>query len=131
MRHLPGVDHLAASKALDVIVGADRLTPTAEKMRRLMHYGQILQSHALHFFLSSPDLLFADSEVAQRNIVGKIPRHRQERHLAAQVRPGGDPPHRRQRVRGTGSIGRRQQVMTAPSARTAQDAYQMIWAATR
>ena len=40
------------------------LTPTAEKIRRLMHYGQILQSHALHFFhLSSPDLLFGfDSE---------------------------------------------------------------------
>jgi len=32
-----------------MIVGA-RLTPTAEKVRRLMHYGQILQSHALHFF---------------------------------------------------------------------------------
>ncbi len=37
-----------------------------------MHYGQILQSHALHFFhLSSPDLLFGfDSDVARRNIVG-------------------------------------------------------------
>ena len=68
----PVSHHLAASKALDVIVGANRLTPTAEKMRRLMHYGQILQSHALHFFhLSSPDLLFGfDSEVARRNIVG-------------------------------------------------------------
>jgi NAD-reducing hydrogenase large subunit len=49
-----------------MIVGAKQLTPTAEKMRRLMHYGQILQSHALHFFhLSSPDLLFGfDSDVA-------------------------------------------------------------------
>ena len=55
----PVSHHLAASKALDRVVGADRLTPTAEKMRRLMHYGQMLQSHALHFFhLSSPDLLF-------------------------------------------------------------------------
>jgi NAD-reducing hydrogenase large subunit len=37
-----------------------------------MHYGQILQSHALHFFhLSSPDLLFGfESPVQQRNIVG-------------------------------------------------------------
>jgi NAD-reducing hydrogenase large subunit len=36
-----------------------------------MHYGQILQSHALHFFhLASPDLLFGfDSEVARRNVV--------------------------------------------------------------
>ncbi len=68
----PVSHHLAASKAMDLIVGAKHLTPTADKLRRLMHYGQILQSHALHFFhLSSPDLLFGfDSDVAQRNIVG-------------------------------------------------------------
>ena len=67
----PVSHHIAASKAMDMIVGAT-LTPTAEKVRRLMHYGQILQSHALHFFhLSSPDLLFGfDSDVAKRNIVG-------------------------------------------------------------
>jgi len=67
----PVSHHLAASKALDMIVGAT-LTPTAEKLRRLMHYGQILQSHALHFFhLASPDLLFGfGSDVATRNIVG-------------------------------------------------------------
>lgn len=67
----PVSHHLAASKAMDMIVGAT-LTPTAEKARRLMHYGQILQSHALHFFhLCSPDLLFGfDSDVAKRNIVG-------------------------------------------------------------
>ena len=66
----PVSHHLAATKALDQVVGARRLTPTAEKIRRLMHYGQVLQSHALHFFhLSSPDLLFGfDSEVARRNI---------------------------------------------------------------
>jgi len=68
----PVSHHLAACKALDQVVGATELTPTAEKIRRLMHYGQILQSHALHFFyLSSPDLLFGfDSEVSRRNIVG-------------------------------------------------------------
>ncbi len=67
----PVSHHLAASKALDLIVGAKQLTPTAEKMRRLMHLGQILQSHALHFFhLASPDLLFGfDADVAKRNIV--------------------------------------------------------------
>jgi len=68
----PVSHHLAAAKALDQVVGARQLTPTAEKVRRLMHYGQILQSHALHFFhLASPDLLFGfDSDVARRNIVG-------------------------------------------------------------
>src|SRR5271157_4947250 len=67
------VSHLlAATKAMDVIAGFGPLTPTAEKLRRLLHYGQIVQSHALHFFyLSSPDLLLGfESEVAKRNIVG-------------------------------------------------------------
>ncbi len=64
--------HLAAAKAMDLIVGVDQLTPTAEKMRRLMHYGQTFQSHALHFFhLVSPDLLFGfDADVAIRNVIG-------------------------------------------------------------
>ncbi len=63
---------LAATKAMDRIAGYGPLTPTAEKLRRLLHYGQIVQSHALHFFhLSSPDLLLGfESEVAKRNIVG-------------------------------------------------------------
>ena len=68
----PVSHHLAAAKAVDQLVGVDRLPPAAEKLRRLLHYGQILQSHALHFFyLSTPDLLFGvDHPIAQRNIVG-------------------------------------------------------------
>jgi NAD-reducing hydrogenase large subunit len=75
----PVSHHLAAAKAMDRIVGGEQLTPTAEKVRRLMHYGQILQSHALHFFyLASPDLLFGTdgtatsafaAPVAQRNVL--------------------------------------------------------------
>ncbi len=68
----PVSHHLAAAKAMDRIVGGENLTPTAEKMRRLMHYGQFFQSHALHFFhLCSPDLLFGfDADVAIRNVIG-------------------------------------------------------------
>jgi NAD-reducing hydrogenase large subunit len=68
----PVSHHLCAAKAMDVIVGAHVLTPTAEKIRRLMHYGQMYQSHALHFFhLASPDLLFGfGSDVAQRHVLG-------------------------------------------------------------
>ncbi len=71
----PVSHHLAAAKALDAIVGAgtgDGLTPTGEKMRRLMHYGQFFQSHTLHFFhLASPDLLFGiESDPLKRNIIG-------------------------------------------------------------
>jgi NAD-reducing hydrogenase large subunit len=70
----PVSHHLAAAKATDMIVGASELTPTADKIRRLMHFGQTLQSHALHFFhLCSPDLLFGfDDDVRHRNIVGVI-----------------------------------------------------------
>ena len=73
----PVSHHLAAAKALDVIVGAgtgNGLTATGEKMRRLMHYGQTFQSHALHFFhLASPDLLLGiDADPAIRNIIGVI-----------------------------------------------------------
>jgi NAD-reducing hydrogenase large subunit len=68
----PVSHHLAASKALDLATGAHPVTRSAEAIRRLMHYGQVLQSHALHFFhLSSPDLLLGfDSDANLRNIVG-------------------------------------------------------------
>jgi len=70
----PVSHHLAAAKAMDIIagVGPDNLTATAEKMRRLMHYGQMLQSHALHFFhLSAPDFLLGmDADPAVRNVIG-------------------------------------------------------------
>ncbi len=67
----PVSHHLCAAKAMDQVVGVDVLPPTAEKLRRLMHYGQIYQSHALHFFyLASPDLLFGfGADVNQRHVV--------------------------------------------------------------
>lgn len=68
----PVSHQLAAVKAMDQIAGYGPLTSTAEKLRRLMHYGQIVQSHAVHFFhLASPDLLLGfDSDHTRRNIVG-------------------------------------------------------------
>ena len=70
----PVSHHLCATKAMDIIAGVDQVTPTADKMRRLMHYGQILQSNAVNFFhLASPDLLLGfESPVAKRNIIGVI-----------------------------------------------------------
>ncbi len=83
----PVSHHLAAAKAMDRIVGGEHLTPTAEKIRRLMHYGQIFQSHALHFFhLSSPDFLFGtdgtsasafEAPAEQRNILAVAARYPQ------------------------------------------------------
>jgi NAD-reducing hydrogenase large subunit len=70
----PVSHHLCAAKAMDLVAGVDQVTPTADKMRRLMHHGQVLQSNALNFFhLASPDLLLGfGAPVAQRNIIGVI-----------------------------------------------------------
>ncbi len=70
----PVSHHLTAAKAMDMIVGADKLTPTADKCRRLMYFGQLLQSNALHVFhLASPDLLFGFGAPApDRNIVSVL-----------------------------------------------------------
>ncbi|MBI5425944.1 MAG: Ni/Fe hydrogenase subunit alpha [Opitutae bacterium] len=66
------VSHLLASaKAGDAIL-AVRVPTAADKLRRLMNLGQIVQSHALSFFhLSSPDFLLGwDTPPAQRNVFG-------------------------------------------------------------
>jgi NAD-reducing hydrogenase large subunit len=105
----PVSHHLAAAKATDQLVGVDELTPTAEKVRRLMHYGQTFQSHALHFFhLSSPDLLFGfDDSVPHRNIVGVIQDHPEIAKQGVLMRKYGQEVIRvtaGKRVHGTGAI---------------------------
>lgn len=70
------VSHLMASaKAGDAILNT-RLPDTAVKLRRLMNWGQYVQSHALSFFhLSAPDLLLGmESDPAQRHVVGLLQR---------------------------------------------------------
>jgi len=68
------VSHLLASaKAGDEILAVS-VPPAADKLRRLMNKGQMIQSHALSFFhLSAPDFLIGwDAPVEKRNIVGII-----------------------------------------------------------
>ncbi len=105
----PVSHHLAACKAIDVALGIGALPATAEAMRRLMHYGQIMQSHALHFFhLSSPDLLFGfDSDAARRNIVGVAAAHPDIARQGVLLRKFGQEVIRLtagKRVHGTGSV---------------------------
>ncbi len=67
----PVSHQLASAKACDALL--DRPVPrTARLLRELLHMGQYIQSHALHFFhLASPDLLLGwDAEPATRNVVG-------------------------------------------------------------
>jgi len=105
----PVSHHLCAAKTVDGILGVDALPPTAEKMRRLMHYGQMFQSHALHFFhLASPDLLFGfDAPVAKRNVIGVIAEHPELAVQGVMMRKFGQEVIRRtagKRVHGTGAI---------------------------
>jgi len=71
------ISHLLASaKACDSIM-AVRIPSVARKLRELVHFAQIVQSHALSFFyLSSPDFLLGmDSDPASRNVLGVIAGH--------------------------------------------------------
>jgi NAD-reducing hydrogenase large subunit len=128
----PVSHHLAASKAMDMMLGAT-LTPTAEKIRRLMHYGQILQSHALHFFhLASPDLLFGfGSDVAKRNIVGVIAAAPETAKKGVLLRKYGQEIIRLtagKRVHGTGSVpgGVNKSLSAEERALLLKDIYQMV-----
>jgi NAD-reducing hydrogenase large subunit len=71
--------HLAGAKAIDDVIGAGVGAPVgipraAEKMRRLGHYAQMLQSHATaYFYLVVPEMLFGmDAPPEQRNVLGLI-----------------------------------------------------------
>ncbi len=69
----PVSHQLASAKACDAILGID-IPETAKALRILLHMGQYIQSHALHFFhLASPDLLLGwDADPSVRNVVGVI-----------------------------------------------------------
>lgn len=65
------VSHLvAAAKAGDALLAVE-VPAAAERLRRIVHLAQVLQSHALSFFyLSAPDLLLGmDADPARRNVL--------------------------------------------------------------
>jgi NAD-reducing hydrogenase large subunit len=67
----PVSHHLASVKACDKVASTSP-TPTAHKLRELMHMGQTIQSHGMHFFeLAGPDIILGfDADPAIRNVVG-------------------------------------------------------------
>jgi NAD-reducing hydrogenase large subunit len=69
----PVSHHLASVKACDDALGVD-IPPAAKKLRELMHMGQFIHSHALHFFfLAAPDFVLGPaSDPARRNVLGII-----------------------------------------------------------
>jgi NAD-reducing hydrogenase large subunit len=69
----PVSHHLASAKAGDALTGQTPPHP-ANLLRELMHMGQMIQSHGMHFFeLAGPDLLLGfDAAPEIRNVVGLI-----------------------------------------------------------
>ncbi len=69
----PVSHHLASAKAGDDLMSCPPPRP-ASLLRELLHMGQMIQSHGMHFFeLAGPDLLLGfDSDPATRNVVGLI-----------------------------------------------------------
>lgn len=105
----PVSHNLAAAKAVDQLVGAREIPPTAEKIRRLMHYGQTLQSHAVHFFhLASPDFLFDfDDTTVHRNIGGVMADYPDIARQGVRLRKYGQEVIRvtaGKRIHGTGTV---------------------------
>ena len=69
----PVSHHLVSAKACDGVAGVTPPRP-ANLLRELLHMGQMVQSHSMHFFhLASPDLLLGfDADPAIRNVAGII-----------------------------------------------------------
>ena len=86
----PVSHHLASAKAGDVIIGV-KVPRTAHLLRELMHMGQIIQSHSMHFFeLAGPDMLLGfDADPAIRNVVGIVQANPQLALKAIQLRAFG------------------------------------------
>ncbi|KUO39731.1 MAG: hypothetical protein AVW06_03360 [Hadesarchaea archaeon DG-33-1] len=65
--------HLASAKACDALFDV-RIPEPAAKLRELMHMGQFIHNHALHFFmLAGPDLILGpDADPSIRNIAGLV-----------------------------------------------------------
>ena len=86
----PVSHHLASAKACDEILGVSIPRP-ARLLRELMHMGQTIQSHAMHFFeLAGPDLLLGfDADPAIRNVVGLYTRNPELTRQAVALRKFG------------------------------------------
>ncbi len=86
----PVSHHLASAKASDMVAGSPPPRP-ASLLRELMHMGQMVQSHGMHFFeLAGPDLLLGfDADPAIRNVVGLVQANAELTVKAVQLRKWG------------------------------------------
>lgn len=86
----PVSHHLASVKTCEALLDVSP-PPAANKLRELLHMGQFIHSHALHFFFCAlPDTLFTDPKYhADRNIFGILDKHRNIAANAIKIRKAG------------------------------------------
>ncbi len=86
----PVSHHLASAKACDDLLGIE-IPPAAKKLRELMHMGQFIHSHALHFFfLAAPDFVMGyDSDPLKRSVLGILEKDPDLAKKAIQLRKTG------------------------------------------
>lgn len=86
----PVSHHLASAKACDNLLGV-QIPETARKLRELMHMGQYIHSHALHFlFLSAPDMVLGpDFSPEERSVIGIVKRDPETAKKAIRLRKIG------------------------------------------
>ncbi|MHC4470873.1 MAG: Ni/Fe hydrogenase subunit alpha, partial [Planctomycetota bacterium] len=87
----PVSHHLASVKACEAALGIEP-PPAATKVRELLHMGQFIHSHALHFFFFAvPDLLpwEQDREAREKGFFGLLERQPDLARDAIRLRKGG------------------------------------------
>lgn len=88
----PVSHHLASVKACEALLGVDP-PPTAHKLRELLHMGQIIHSHALHFFFCAmPDFLAtgdATTLTPNRSVFGLLQNNKAIAQNAIKLRKSG------------------------------------------
>jgi NAD-reducing hydrogenase large subunit len=86
----PVSHHLASVKAAEAALGVEP-PPAARKIRELLHMGQTIHSHALHFFcFGLPDFIAGeDTLVLHRSILGLIQNNRNLAASAIAIRKTG------------------------------------------
>ncbi|MDM8535939.1 Ni/Fe hydrogenase subunit alpha [Desulfobacterales bacterium HSG17] len=86
----PVSHHLASVKACEALLGVEP-PPGATKLRELLHMGQMIHSHALHFFFCAlPDTMFGENASGtERSLFGIMESNKKLAASAIKLRKAG------------------------------------------
>lgn len=81
----PVAHHLAGTRALDVLVGGREPSDAAQKVRRLLHYGSIVEAHSLRFVSLNREAGISLKKFSKVMLTGAG----SPRHFPITAQPGG------------------------------------------